>query len=254
MLHVTPPFDYVFGGLEDTAGLAQEWSFKRADEARIKLAQFLPSEFGTLTVKRVILDGDPAREIVRFAHAEEMNLIVLPTHGYGPFRRFVLGSVTAKVLDEADCPVLTGAHMAETAPPEALFFNSVICAVDFGPHSLPAFSWAARIAAEFQARLTLVHALPRLDTIEPSQLVQELSLLLERNARQQMEELQGQAGAEAEVYVDSGPITDVVSQAAEQFAANLVVIGRPENSKKTGKLRSNVYAIVRESPSPVLSV
>jgi nucleotide-binding universal stress UspA family protein len=150
--------------------------------------------------------------------------------------------------------VLTGVHIAEAAPPEALFFKSVVCAVDFGPQSLPAFSWAARIAGEFQARLTLVHALPQLDTIKPSQLIQELALLLARNAREQMEDLQGRAGAQAEVYVESGAVTDVVRAAAERYAADLVVIGRHENSAKAGRLRSNVYAIVRESPCPVASV
>jgi nucleotide-binding universal stress UspA family protein len=49
------------------------------------------------------------------ALAENASLIILPTHGYGPFRRFLLGSATAKVLRDADCPVLIGAHM-EHAP------------------------------------------------------------------------------------------------------------------------------------------
>lgn len=254
MLHVVPPLDYVWGGLEEAAGVAQDWRFNRTEEARTRLAQFLPFEFGTLPVKRVILEGDAAREVVRFAHVEGMNLIILPTHGYGPFRRFVLGSVTAKVLDEADCPVLTGVHIARTAPPEALFFNSVVCAVDFGPQSLAAFTWAAWLAAEFQARLTLVHALPQLDAVEPSQLVHELSFLLERNAREQMESLLARAGAQAEVFVESGSVTEVIRQAAQRFAADLVVIGRHENTAKTGRLRSNVYAIVRESPCAVVSV
>ena len=37
----------------------------------------------------------------------------MPTHGYGPFRRFILGSNTAKVLHDADCPVWTGVHVEE---------------------------------------------------------------------------------------------------------------------------------------------
>ena len=39
--------------------------------------------------------------------------MIMPTHGYGVFRRFLLGSVTSKVLHDLGCPVLTGAHLTE---------------------------------------------------------------------------------------------------------------------------------------------
>ena len=35
----------------------------------------------------------------------------MPTHGLGKLRRFILGSVTAKVLHDLEAPVLTGAHV-----------------------------------------------------------------------------------------------------------------------------------------------
>src|SRR5215510_13491478 len=88
------------------------------------------------------------------------------THGYGPFRRFILGSVTAKVLHDADCPVFTGSHMTDSAPPEAISFNSILCAVDFGPQSDKALCWAKQMAAEYNARLTVTHALPPLEAGE----------------------------------------------------------------------------------------
>ena len=40
---------------------------------------------------------------------EDIDLIVMPTHA-GQFRRLVLGSTTAKVLDQVHCPVLTTKH------------------------------------------------------------------------------------------------------------------------------------------------
>ena len=86
-------------------------------------------------VDRVLVEGDPAIEIVRAAHEGNFDLIVMPTHGYGPFRRFVLGSVTAKVLHDADCPVLTGAHLADLNPATPIFFRNIVCAVDLGPQS-----------------------------------------------------------------------------------------------------------------------
>ncbi len=57
--------------------------------------------------------GDPAQVITAFAHTQGVDLIMMPTHGYGPFRRLLLGSVTAKVLHDAECPVWTAVHMAK---------------------------------------------------------------------------------------------------------------------------------------------
>lgn len=53
-----------------------------------------------------VADGDAASVIVDTAVAEDIDLIVMSTHGRTGFRRWVLGSVTEKVLRYAICPVL----------------------------------------------------------------------------------------------------------------------------------------------------
>src|SRR6185369_3323295 len=100
------------------------------------------------------------RAIVGFAHTEHIDLIVMPTHGYGPFRRFLLGSVTAKTLHDADCPVLTGVHLEKTPSLEPVFFRNIVCAIDFDAAGEKALRWAAEFATEFHSHLTVVHALP----------------------------------------------------------------------------------------------
>ena len=69
---------------------------KRDMEARLKDA--FVKEFADLNVDRVAEIGDPAETITRYAHTQGADLIMMPTHGYGPFRSLLLGSVTAKVL------------------------------------------------------------------------------------------------------------------------------------------------------------
>ena len=66
--------------------------------------------------EKLVLTGDPVSEIKKLAGERSAGLIVMPTHGYGPFRRFLLGSVTSKILHDSDCPVMTGAHMPELPP------------------------------------------------------------------------------------------------------------------------------------------
>ena len=51
--------------------------------------------------------GDAASEIVRIASEEKADLIVMATHGLTGWRRFIVGSVTERVVRMAACPVLT---------------------------------------------------------------------------------------------------------------------------------------------------
>jgi universal stress protein A len=54
-----------------------------------------------------VLSGAPADEIVRVAAEEEVDAIVISTHGFTGWRRFIFGSVAEKVVRLAECPVLT---------------------------------------------------------------------------------------------------------------------------------------------------
>jgi nucleotide-binding universal stress UspA family protein len=58
----------------------------------------------------VMKSGSPFVEIVRYAKAEDIDLIVMGTHGRGPIAHMLLGSVAEKVVRKAPCPVLTVRH------------------------------------------------------------------------------------------------------------------------------------------------
>src|SRR5207249_11218105 len=132
------------------------WYEDMRKDAQRLLVQCYAGEFRDMPVRRVLLDGDVARTIVDLAHAGHMDLIVMPTHGYGGFRRFLLGSVTAKFLHDADCPVLTGVHLQEAPALAPVFFHNILCAVDFDSAGEKALRWAAALATEFRSRLTVV--------------------------------------------------------------------------------------------------
>jgi len=134
--HVIPPAPPEYAGFEGgypwvTSAGPDEESFRYF---LTKMESLEPATTANGRVQRVVSKGDPARELVRLASEHHVDLIVMPTHGYGLFRRFVLGSVTAKVLHDVDCPVLTGVHM-EVATEPMRPHQCVACAVDFRPHS-----------------------------------------------------------------------------------------------------------------------
>ncbi len=235
-------------------GVPEGWWEERRLQTQRQLFEFQLDDFRNMPLRHLLLEGDVAGSIVDLAHSEKADLIVMPTHGYGPFRRFVLGSVTAKVLHDADCPVLTGVHMEQMPALEPVFFRNVLCAIDFDTAGERALRWAAAFAAEFHANLTVVHALPTMAYSEMSYYDQGLPRMLKDVAARKMEELKKSVGVAADVILNTGSIAEVVHNAAIERKADLIVVGRHENPGILGRLRANAYAIVRESPCPVVSV
>ena len=104
----------------------QEW--KRRKEER--LASFLPELWDGLRVTRVVEEGYPAEAIITAVKERKIDLVMMPTHGDGPIRRFLLGSVTAKVLHDAPCPVWTDAHLISEEHATSVDIRKVLCALD----------------------------------------------------------------------------------------------------------------------------
>ena len=59
-----------------------------------------------VTLSAVVLPGDPARALLEQAAHVGARLIALGSHGYSPWQRLVLGSVSSTVLRLAECAVL----------------------------------------------------------------------------------------------------------------------------------------------------
>jgi len=242
LLHVIEPIMYTDLPVDATS-VAEE-----------QLARYLPDRFQNCEVERVLLHGDAAHKIVDFAHHGNFNLIMLPTHGYGRFRRFILGSVAAKVLHDAQCPVWTGAHMEHVPNGDNLQFNSVVCAIDLGRQSCAALRWAGLFAKDHGAQLTIVHAVPTAKDHPNVYTEPAWRQELIQGSRAKIEALQSSVGVEGTIAVIPDEVPFAVSATARQHDADLLVIGRSVEDGMLGRLRTNAYSIIRQSPCPVVSV
>jgi nucleotide-binding universal stress UspA family protein len=241
LVHVLVPPQYEFGAVDIAGSMLAELCRDRVQQANIDLAEFQAADFARINVRRVVLEGDPASSIVDFAHNEHCDLIVMPTHGYGPFRRFILGSNTAKVLHDADCPVWTGVHLEDAPARLSIPIRKILCAVDLGPQSAKALAWAGGLAREFDARLTLMHAMP----CGPD---------AKRSAGEELRTLLASSGADGDLLLENGEPAQAVCDAAARLKADVLVVGRGSAAGVYGRLRTNAYAIIRQSPCPVVSV
>ncbi len=218
------------------------------------LSAYAQEELAGLPVRRLVVVGNPAEEIVAFAHSHQVGMIVMPTHGYGRVRRFLIGSVTAKVLHDAACPVLTGAHVDDSrATPrhEPIYQRRILCSLDLGPHSEQTLKWAATMARNFKARLSIVHVIPGASSGLGSDMDIDRQMKLQSKAEQRLEELKQAEDVPAATYVERGEPAHQVAALAGNLDADLLIIGR---TPAEGRLRTHAYAIIRHSPCPVVSI
>ena len=202
-------------------------------------------------IRPMFAEGDIAVEIVQAAQDVDADLIMMPSHSF-TFYQFLMGSVTAKVWQGTECPVWTGAHVPH-APEEAFAIRSILAAVEFGVRAEITASWAAQMAAEFGAHLTLANVTPGVELWGPGGSVtdQRLKEELLRDASRQMAKLQQDTQLKADVLIGSGDVPTVLAQAVKQVTADLLVIGCYPYS---GHLRTHGYGIICAVPIPVLSV
>jgi nucleotide-binding universal stress UspA family protein len=166
----------------------------------------------------------------------------------------LLGSTTAKVLDEADCLVMTTQH-AETIAPRPLEHREWVCAVGLTADSERVLRYAAQVAVSVHANLSIVHAIPgdpglpvRLD------LEEEVQSAERREARRRLNELQRVVGSHARTLVAIGPLKEALLEAARRLGADVLIIGRSPEPGTFGRIRDLTYTVIRDAPCPVLSI
>jgi nucleotide-binding universal stress UspA family protein len=205
------------------------------------IEKFFDKSLKHLRVKTLVEHGEAAQKIVECATVQQADLIMIPTKGMGVYRRLILGSTSAKVLHDADCPVWTGVHLENAPSLEMVACRRILCAVDLKPLSTCVLDWASHLAEEYQADLTLVHV-----TSSGSQ--QACS-----DARRALERLQEAAGCKATLRVEVGDVSKIITHLSGELKADLLVIGRKPQSGVLGRLDMLAYSIIRQSPCPVVS-
>jgi nucleotide-binding universal stress UspA family protein len=252
LIHVVDPTGY--NGLQLYVRPISEVSEEHMAIGRNRLDSFLTAEFPAAEFPRILTSGDAATEIARVAREDRFNLIIMPTHS-GIFRQMLLGSTTAKVINDADCPVLTSRH-AQTIAPRPLEHREWLCAVGLSSNSERVLRFASQVAAQARGKLSIIHAVQAGDTNLPIQLDlrEEIHSAERQEANRRIADLQQMIGVDAPVRIAVGQVKEALLEAAREADADALIIGRSHQPGAHGRMRDLTYAMVRDSPFPVLSV
>jgi nucleotide-binding universal stress UspA family protein len=260
VVHVSPLMPTVFG-LEPAPSEALLAPFDREAVGR-ELATFVgETAKGRPTPQLRVLAGPTVGTILSLAAESATDLVVLGTHGRSGFERFMLGSVTEKVVRKASCPVLTVPRRAEGAPERAPF-GRILCGVDFAEASRRAVDYGLSLAQEAKARVTLLHVVEWLPDESFSKYpqfdVDHFRRTLLTDARVKLEQLvpeDARNWCEPDTKLVCGKPYQEILRVASEERSDLIVLGVHGRGAIDRMLfGSTTQAIVRQAACPVLTI
>jgi nucleotide-binding universal stress UspA family protein len=251
LLHAIQPAPPVYAGMGGVYPEVFDFEGLRED-LLIEVRRFAAAQLPKVDVECVVEIGEPAYTISQYACGAGVDLVAMPTHGYGAFRRALLGSVTAKVLHDSARPVWTDAHAPEPSHRAHPQPRHIICALDLKPEGQRALEVAVALAHDAGATLELVNV--PAETASAAVAEHYMQHLLNDVAHAAQVGIQAPAPLAIPAEAGSGSIADGIRDLALRRRADLVVIGRGAIQKGFGRLHSHAYDIIRECPCPVLSV
>lgn len=253
LLMMTGGVDYVsMGTIYDDA---------QAD-ALTKLDQ-ISDRFEGIPHHNYVRHGQVWRALAGIIEENKIDLVVVGTHGRSGLGKLLLGSVAEDILRHAPCPVLTvgpkvsGRAKLPTFPnrdlaPVELELQQILFATDFAQHSLGVAGEAVALAAEFGARLTLLHVLEdyahlgrRPDRME--ECAGRLRSLVPSDAALQYK---------PEALLEFGFAPDAILKVAAEREADMIVLGARSSaqSRSTHLPWSTAHLVIAQAHCPVLTI
>ncbi len=204
--------------------------------------------------ERIIASGSPAPLIRDAVEKYDVDLIVMPTSGAGPFRRLLLGSTTAKVLNDVECPVFTGSHVENIDAFALRPYKRIGCAIDLRSDADRLLRCASDFAAAYRADVLAIYAIPAIPDRGEVPEAPRLTTLLREHAKQRTLKLVKNAQLEVPVIIGSGEPREAVKTVSQEQDLDLIVVDRQNELGLFGGLNNNTYGIIANASCPALTV
>jgi len=225
------------------------------DEAAQREMQALSDRLRGIPHETAIGYGGVWEVLSHLIEKNEIDLLVMGTHGREGLGRFLLGSVAEEVFRQASCPVLTVGPKATGDLAQEVNFKEIVFATDLGPESEAAALYAISLAQEFQARLTLVHVVSgQVESPAKAQvIVQDRTEGLHTLIPEDVE-----MWCKPEYVVDFGDPARQILDVVRERKADLIVLGVRAAAGHLGTAThlaaATAHTVVSQAQCPVLTV
>ena len=212
--------------------------------------------FSGVPTKVMIEAGDIVSELNKAIKKNNIDLIVLGTHGRSGLAKLLLGSIAEEIFRTTECPVLTvGPHSDSTRDNNGQL-REILFATDFASGSQGPAAYAVSLAQEFQARLVMLHVIheSKVGDLVSAYDVTEASQKLLRK----LVPAEAQAWCKPEYIVERGNPAETILRIAQLRESDLIVLGVKEENGVPGASThlpiTTAHKVVSRAVCPVLTV
>lgn len=250
---VPEPLIYTTPGLTALAIQAED------EKAHVEM-QRIDSELAGLqhitTVERGIEVWPTVQEAIQ---KEDIDLIILGTHGRTGAEKLLLGSVAEEIFRRSPVPVLTIGPRVRASVHNGARFHRVLFATDFSPESLAAAPYALSLAQQNQSHLVLITVMHKPGAVDDSDLrLFEVSVAEAISRLYEIVSQNVNIDFTSEVAVEYGEPAERIVQVAKQRGVDLIVMGVRNAASRLGAAthleRAIAHKVVAHAPCPVLTV
>ncbi|MBV9223192.1 MAG: universal stress protein [Acidobacteriaceae bacterium] len=198
-------------------------------------------------VRRISAEGSAAWHITEWTKNHPVDLIVMGTHGYGTWRRLLLGSVAMKILHEVDCPLWT--HAAAAHGIQNREISCIVCSLELSEECVPLLRFTKGLADEFGARVQLIHSVPEVDSRPAKYFDYPLHQALKDWAQNEIDRQQSEAGTNFPLRSDRRSYRTRCPRVGNEAAGGL---DRDRQGYSPEFLRHVAHAHLRHHPGSAL--
>jgi len=227
-----------------------------SEGGEVQLQEFVKKYPGRgITPELVVRVGNAADCTLWFTQKENIEVIVMGTHGRRGFDRLVLGSTADRVIRKAACPVLvvsSPSHKHLTTGPDGRHrLTRILYCTDFSHNSERARSYALSLAAEYKSELMLLHVAEDAPDQARSkaiiaQCTKQLATLVSEDERKNLKV--------KEVVRFGKAYEEIVRHATETQTSLIIMTARGGDAVDRAVFGSTTYRVIQLGPCPVLAI
>lgn len=209
---------------------------------------FHVGRFFKVPYETILREGSLWPTLEALIEQNNIDLLVLGTHGGGSLQKLVIGSSAEQIFRQARIPVLT-VGPATREPLYEVELKNILFATDFGPTAVKQAARAFSLAEQNRSRLTLMHVI-RAGSWEEAESGPEAAI---GKLRQLMPSTELHCLPLFRVPV--GRPAEEILRAAKEIHADLIILGAKSRKGLAGHVpHTKAYEIVCGASCPVLTL
>jgi nucleotide-binding universal stress UspA family protein len=219
-----------------------------------RTAEEYNSEYG-VDIETIVCEGDPDKVLVEVASGVNADIIALGTRGRKGISRFLLGSVTASVIEKSPCDVLVVNSSCKGCNGG---YRNILVAYDGSEHSKKALQKAANLAGSDDREITVLYVIPSYQEMVGFFKTESIKNAMYDEAEKILDGAKKLGNGKGNIFgtvIQEGHAADMINKMASKLGTELIVMGSHGwTGVEKAVMGSTTERVMVNAPCPVLVV